>query len=352
MMQADNQFNEGLVSGQPANYATNVAGVDPQRTPNFPPCKPIIYHNINEMPTESGRSVVKKALYGWFGLCCVLIVNLIAMSVLYFEPICPPMMDCMGSGYSLSWGMSILLLGAGGPAAFGVYLCLYSASRKNSPLWYCCFGIGFVLAILLMILLMLGIPDWGSAGLVELIIAVGADKPAAPPIVIAISMILWGIAVAYSTYLLMLVRKEYNGAGGLAAARKEATHAAAQTAYDNRETIKEVAWENRDVIKQVAVENKDLIMNVASENKGAVVQLAKDNPDLAWQMAVAAAQAPPGAVTSSSAAAPIMPPASNPFAAPMQPAANPFAPTPSAPAAMPPAQQRPPQDDINWSEFS
>jgi hypothetical protein len=66
-----------------------------------------------------------------------------------------------------------------------------------------------------------------AAGLVELIIAIGADKPASPPIVITIAMISWGIAVAYrygggvlllfvlmivrcSAYLLMLVRKEYN----------------------------------------------------------------------------------------------------------------------------------------------
>jgi hypothetical protein len=88
MMQPENQFAEGLVSGQPTNYSSNVAGVDPQRTPNFPPvrarldrnsftarcvlarrfqCRPMIYHNMNEMPTESGRKVVKKALYGWFG---------------------------------------------------------------------------------------------------------------------------------------------------------------------------------------------------------------------------------------------------------------------------------------------
>ena len=57
--------NEGLVSGEPSRYTE--AGADPRRA-NVPPCKPIFYHNLNEMPTQSSRSVVRKALIGWFGM--------------------------------------------------------------------------------------------------------------------------------------------------------------------------------------------------------------------------------------------------------------------------------------------
>lgn len=143
--------------------------------------------------------------------------------------------------------------------------------------------------------------------------------------------------VAYSVYLLLLVRVEYGGAGGMAAARKEAsgvcsgaitdvrwaqaTSAGVKVAYDNRETIKEAAWEHREEIKQVAVDNKDLLIDVARENQDVAIGLAKENPDLAWQLAVSAAQDKPVASSKGAAAA---------------------ATTPNVSL----------EDDINWSEFS
>ena len=96
----------------------------------------------------------------------------------------------------------------------------------------------------------IGVPDWGGSGLLQLIPAAGAGHATTPAVFVGVAMTLWIIATAYGVYLLFLVRNEYNGAGGMKAAKKEATRAAAETAYDNRETIKDVAWEHRDEIKQ------------------------------------------------------------------------------------------------------
>lgn len=43
-----------------------------------------------------------------------------------------------------------------------------------------------------MFLLMLGVPNWGSAGLVQLITAMGSGKPVAPAVCTAITILAWG----------------------------------------------------------------------------------------------------------------------------------------------------------------
>ncbi len=68
------------------------------------------------------------------------------------------------------------------------------------------------------------------------------------------------------------IRVFYNQVGGNEAAKKEFGQIAVQTAYDNRETIKQVAIDNKDTIKQVAIENKDVIIDFAKENRQVVVQ--------------------------------------------------------------------------------
>ena len=111
------------------------------------------------------------------------------------------------------------------------------------------------------------VPGWGGGGLLEFIIAAGEGHPAVPAIFLGISMAFWLAAGAYGVFLLLRVRTEYAGAGGLEAAKKEGTRVAARTAYEHREEIKEAAWEHRDEIKRAAIDNKDLLIDVAKENK-------------------------------------------------------------------------------------
>jgi len=282
--------NEGLVSGVPNETAGH-------RVANVPPCKPMFYHNLAEMPTSSSRSLVRKALYGWFGLTFIFIWNFVAMSAFNFTPYTDDDGKSQTTGFGVSWIISLVLVLVGIPVTFTIYMCLYSAARKSSSMYYFMFFIVFGALIIFFILCVFGVPpeSIGSAGLLELISASGKGHSTAVAILVAIAFACWVIAVGYSVYLFLLVRIEYKGAGGIQAARKEATRAAATTAYDHREDIKDAAWEHREEIKQVAVDNKDLLVQVAKENQDVAVKLAKDNPDLAWQMAVAAAQDGDGA---------------------------------------------------------
>ncbi len=273
---------------------------------------------------------------GWIGIFVVVVWNFIAMTALQYAPYVVEMKS-MPSGFATSWVVSLVLVLALPAFAFGVYMCLYTAARKKSSLYYCCFFPVYAALVFFFFLQAIGLPDWGGGGLMELIVIAPDDgRSIVPKIFIGISMFCWLGAVAFGVWLALGVRREYQGAGGLAAAGKEATKVGAQAAYDNRDTIKEAAWEHRDTIKQVAVENKDVIIQAAKDNKQLAAEIAvsaaRDNPDLAWQAAVAAAQS------------------SAPAAAP---AASPAQFTSSAPQTARPAGAAASSADdvIDWSKF-
>jgi hypothetical protein len=205
------------------------------------------------------------------------------------------------SGYGVAWIVSLVLLVFLLPAVFGIYMCLYSAARKKSSLWYCCFFLLFGALVVFLFLEAIGLPDWGGGGLMILIvIASDEGRSVAAKVLISIAMLCWLVAAGYGVYLALLVRREYVSAGGLAGAGKEATKVGAQVAYDNRDTIKQAAWEHREEIKQVAIDNKDVIIQAAKDNKQLVADVARENPDLAWQAAMAAASAAPAPAASAS----------------------------------------------------
>jgi hypothetical protein len=275
-----------------------------------PPYRPLFYHNLNEMPTPHARALVKKALLGWLALGVVVLWNFVAMSALQYAPY--TLVDKDGnvkyedSGFATAWVVALLLVLLLPVVVFGIYMCLYTAARKKSSLYYCCFFPLYGALVLYFLLQAIGVPT-GGGGLMQLIvIAPDAGRDTVAKVFIGISMVCWLVAFAYGVWIAFGVRDEYRGAGGLAAAGKEATKVGAQAAYDNRETIKEAAWEHRDAIKQVAIDNKDVLIQAAKDNKqlaaDIAVSAARENPDLAWQTALA--------VASSSQASPAQPTAS------------------------------------------
>lgn len=102
-----------------------------------------------------------------------------------------------------------------------------------------------------------------------------------------IAAFFWGIAGVYHLYLFWAARRVYKESGGNAAATKEISRAAVQTAYDNREVVKEVIVENKDTIKQVVVDNKDTIIDFAKEHKQEIAHAVIENRDVVnpWENA-------------------------------------------------------------------
>jgi len=60
--------------------------------------------------------------------------------------------------------------------------------------------------------------------------------------------------------------------GGNQMAQKEISRKTVETAYDNRDTIKQVVVDNKETIAQVAFENKDTLIDFAAEHKQEIAQ--------------------------------------------------------------------------------
>jgi len=236
-----------------------------QRPKNFPPCRPVVHHSIKSDIEQESRMFVRKAYFGWYVHAFCIMYNFICM------------LGALIKGYTLTGffvALAILLIGL--PVSFFVYMLLYNAIRLKSASRFCLWFGFFVLQIAIEALYALGIESTGGAGLILMLDAFTNDSIALGAM-FGISFALWLILVIYNVWFFNQARIEYRDLGGSKAATKEIGRSAVNTAYENRENIKEFAVEHKDTIKQVAIENKDAIIDFAKENKDTIAKVAYDN---------------------------------------------------------------------------
>lgn len=249
-------YSQPLMEGPPAIY---------ERKKNFPPCKPIVHHDIkNEIPTDA-RAFVRKAYFGWYVHIFCILYNFICMlgAVIKMKVLI---------GFFIS--LAILLLGA--PISFFVYLLLYKGIRQQKSSLFCLWFGFFVLQMGIELLYAIGISSTGGVGLILMLDAFTSDLTILG-VMFGISFGLWLLIFFYNVWFFNQARVMYKQLGGLRATTKEFTKSAVNTAYDNRGTIKDFAVEHKDTIKQVARDNKDLIFEVAQDNKEVIAQVAYEN---------------------------------------------------------------------------
>jgi len=223
------------------------------RVKNFPPCKPLVYHDIAVDIPPYKRTFVRKAYFGWLIHCVCILWNFVCM----FAAIVTGLTNVQG------FILSIIGFLLGPSFAFVVYYILYTAVRKGSTsnyvLWFCTFGLQILYAIFQAI----GLASVGSAGFIVMITAFKGEVPIG--IMMLVACACWTIDAIYGIMLMATGRRDYNGLGGNQAATREFGTGAVNFAYDNRETIKQVARDNADTIKRVAVENQDAIVQIGSD---------------------------------------------------------------------------------------
>lgn len=188
------------------------------KPPNWPVCKPMIYHSIAEdIPTEL-KSMVRAGYYQWIMYASTLAFNFFSVMCYYFAY----RIEKPGGFIA-----SIFLMVLGAPLSFQMsYQSLYNgaAKGKSSPLiWYvftnfCTFAVcvfGFV-----------GYRDTGVAGMLLLVDASKEDSGFITAIV-GITMALWGILICFTLYTSRRVWNYYRVSGGSGKAEEE-TRAALQ----------------------------------------------------------------------------------------------------------------------------
>jgi len=252
-----------------------------ERPKNFPPCKPILHHDIKNDIIQDKRMFIRKAYVGWWFHSICLFWNFIAE------------FGGIVQSYTAitDFVLAITYLILGPPISFFVYWLLYSAMRKNSAFNYVLWFFFFFLQIAAEIIFALGFG--GGAGFLKML-KIFSSNQTILGIFFAVSFVLWTVVAIYNIFFLLVARKQYSALGGAKASTKEFGKAAANTAYENRGAIKQVVVENKDAIKQFAVDhkedikqfavdNKDEIKQFAVDNREAVARVAYDNKDMIWE---------------------------------------------------------------------
>jgi len=201
------------------------------RIPNWPRCRPFIYHNIVEdMPTPEAITLVKRAYGAWFALIACLVINLaslLASVIIRGEPIAI-------QSFFLSLAYTVVCT----PASFLIYRLVYQAARKSATAMYFLYFIFLWFEILVYIaVFILGLDGWGGAGFFLMVGIFG--ESIAVGVLCLISIVCWTFLVAWSLYIFHLARMQYVKLGGSAAAKKAVGDAAARGIASNPDLVEQ-----------------------------------------------------------------------------------------------------------------
>jgi len=262
----------GVDQGQPSVMQEDFhqQAIYNERKNNFPPCKPMVYHDIQaEIPSEK-RLLVKRAYFGWYVHAICLAFNFVCMFGALVK-----------SAALIGFFISLVALLLGVPISFWVYWLFYSSLRKASPFYYCLWVCFFALQIGIEILYAIGIETTGGSGFMMML--TNFSKSVVLGSMFAVCTFMWVAIAIYNIYFFNYARREYSAMGGNQAATREFGKVAVTAAYDNRDTLKQVAIDNKDTIKKVAVENKDTIIQFARDNRQEISRVAVENKDVIWE---------------------------------------------------------------------
>jgi hypothetical protein len=173
----------------------------PFRAPNWPTCKPIVYHNLKkDMPNSKVYRLVKFAYYGWYASVYCLLINLGSMlGALIVES---------GNSKQISaFILSIIFFIFIPPILFYIYRILYKAGRKQKKSSYIFYLIYLLAEIGLYIFFIIGVPNTGAGGIIIMIDLF--KKNIGEGIVLLISTIQWGLLCCFKIWMWIWVRIQY-----------------------------------------------------------------------------------------------------------------------------------------------
>jgi len=176
------------------------------KPPNWPPCKPILYHDIKEdIPTDL-QAMVRAGYICWLAYAFLVILNWFAIMCHYFADI----KNQEPSGFIVACFMVLLA-----PAlAFTMsYQSLYkgcATNKASSLLWYV---ITQFCTVGMIIYFSLGVPNTGAAGLFLILDAAGNSNNFIT-VLISTTAACWLALLAYALYVVRRVWYYYKFAGG------------------------------------------------------------------------------------------------------------------------------------------
>lgn len=137
------------------------------KAPNFPKCRPVVYHDIEADIPEGGKWLVKRLYFCWWLAMTTYLVNLAACLALLIVKA-----DSAGGNF----GLSLVYFLVGTPVSWNFwYQAIYNGVKHDRSVSFFLFFFNYGFHIAFSGLLAVGIPGWGGAGIIYTIATIGSD---------------------------------------------------------------------------------------------------------------------------------------------------------------------------------
>ncbi|KAL6040711.1 hypothetical protein QOT17_025269 [Balamuthia mandrillaris] len=182
------------------------------RKANWPPCQPVIYHNIAEdIPALHAARIVRTAYFVWYSIFIVLVWNLVALGAAVHED---------GDRFS-DVIQSIVYLLALPPLLFANYRFLYQGARKSRKAMYFIYWVFQWFFMLAFAFFAVGMKGSGAAGVWTARDMFEEDSNVAGAFAI-VQTIFWVATIVAYFIIFVLTFKIWNDKAGLRPSKAEA----------------------------------------------------------------------------------------------------------------------------------
>ncbi|KAH6570131.1 hypothetical protein BASA50_004793 [Batrachochytrium salamandrivorans] len=126
--------------------------------PNWPPFRPMVYHDIEGDIPKNGQWLVKRLFSGWYLASLTFLLNLIAAFSLLVTK---------AESAGATFGIALLMTFLGIPMSFVFwYRSLYLGVKHDRSINFMFFFFNYSCHLAIMVIMCIGIPGWGGAGFI------------------------------------------------------------------------------------------------------------------------------------------------------------------------------------------
>ncbi|KAJ3117300.1 Secretory carrier-associated membrane protein 5 [Phlyctochytrium bullatum] len=192
--EAEIERREAELRHREARLAEKESNLSDYNPPNWPPCRPLVYHDIQNDIPEGGRWLVKRLYMGFYLSSVAYLMNFVAAFALL-------VVKAESAGGTFGLALVIFLVGI--PVSSGV------KHDRSISFFLFFFNYGFHLAV--SALLSVGIPGWGGAGVIYTLAQIGSNPGAGILCAIASGLLIF--EVVYGVWQMKAVSGYYRSKG-------------------------------------------------------------------------------------------------------------------------------------------
>ncbi|KAJ3097898.1 hypothetical protein HDU97_004476 [Phlyctochytrium planicorne] len=201
--EAEIERREAELRHREARLNEKESKLEGHKAPNFPVCKPLIYHSIQDDIPQPGQWLVKRVYYAWYLSSAAYLANFVAAFSLL-------VVKAENAGGTFGLALVIFLVGI--PVSFVFwYRPLYSGVKNDRSISFFLFYFNYGFHLAVSALLAVGIPGWGGAGVIYCLSQIGSSPGAGILCAIASGLLIF--EVVYGVWQMKAVSGYYRSKG-------------------------------------------------------------------------------------------------------------------------------------------